>query len=155
MQFREHPEIVADSGRSATENGPGGFSAEPVRPVTTMDLDMLYRSNGVKRARTMKMGCALLAAEVTEATAYKVTPRCAAKLLGVSVAYVYAALRTTEDERWEIRTGKRPLVLPASKAEPRIALPVPTSDPWKAGKDLVDKFGPGLVFDELIVPAIS
>jgi hypothetical protein len=70
---------------------------------------------------------------------------------------VYAALRTTEAERWEIRQGMRPLMLPSSNSDAQIALlaPATATDPWQVARDLVTKFGPGLVFDEVIMPAIS
>ena len=83
----------------------------------------------------------------------------AASLARINVTYAWWAAKRLE-ERAAIEGGMIPLVPPRLVAPETNGLALPAlseipNDAWSAAKDLVAKYGPGVVFDQLIAPAIA
>ena len=104
---------------------------------------------------------AFLAADLHLGTRQLVLPTMtqAASLARINVTYAWWAAKRLE-ERAAIEGGMIPLVPPRLVAPETNGLALPAlseipNDAWSAAKDLVAKYGPGVVFDQLIAPAIA
>ncbi len=102
---------------------------------------------------------AFLAADLHLGTRQLVLPTMtqAASLARVNVTYAWWAAKRLEERR-AIEAGLIPLVPPHATAPKVKALPASLDAPvdaWGIAKDLVETFGPGVVFDQLIAPALA
>ncbi len=81
----------------------------------------------------------------------------AARLARVNPTYAWWAAKRLA-ERTAIEAGEIPLVVPQTNGKALQALPACLDAPvdaWALAKNLVETFGPAVVFDQVIAPAIT